>query len=277
MDKKWGGVLSNPVYGIRLMLLSLFFAISSSLLAIPVQDPGEYVRARFLERMKQPFKADNRKKALIIGDSHAQDFYNGILENAYLSNYQISTRYIPTRCQIFLGITINSSSPPALPSAIKPEDRALCIKSDNLYKARKQLAQADLIILAASWRKWSAKSLPQTIQNLHLDPGQTLFVIGRKSFHKAALKDYQHLSPSQRLTLRNPVDEHQMEINQLLQNSIPDKNFIDIHKLTCGNTDTCPVFTDRLKQISFDGGHFSRDGARYITKSLFEHSQLGKL
>jgi len=275
-----GGVLSNPVSTIKITLLGVFFAISSNLLAIPEQDAAEYVRARFLQHMKQPFKPDKRKKALIIGDSHAQDLYNGILENAYLSNYQISTRYIPTRCQIFLGININSSNQPALPSAIKAEDKALCLKSDNLYKARKQLAQADLIILAASWRKWSAKALPQTIRNLHLKPKQTLFVIGRKSFRKAALKglkNYQHLSPSQRLQLRNPVDEHQMAINRLLQNSIPNKNFIDIHKLTCGDADTCPVFTDQLEQISFDGGHFSRDGARYITKILFEHSKLGKL
>ena len=43
---------------------------------------GKYVRTRFLNQMKKPFSpSDKRKKMLIIGDSHAQDFYNSMLEN----------------------------------------------------------------------------------------------------------------------------------------------------------------------------------------------------
>ena len=273
MAKKWGGVLFNPsfylVSGLVLVLLALSLPKA---LAKPVQDPGEYVRARFLAKMKQAFEPDERKKMLIIGDSHAQDFYNGILENGFLKNYQISTRYIPTRCQIYLGEHNQSIS-----AEIKPEDRALCEKSDNLYQAKAQIAQADVIILVASWRKWSALALKQTLNRLHLDSSQRLFVIGRKSFRKAPLKDYQHLPRKALLALRNPVDEHQTEINRILRQTLPAHQFIDIHQLICGHAESCPVFTDHQQQISFDGGHFSKDGARYITRLLFEHSPLGQL
>jgi len=65
---------------------------------------GHYVRSRFFERMKKPFTDnDKRKKMLIIGDSHAQDFYNAMLENNMDQRYQISTRRIPAICGLYLG------------------------------------------------------------------------------------------------------------------------------------------------------------------------------
>ncbi len=71
--------------------------------AADIKASGEYVRKRFLQLMKKPFDQADKKKALIIGDSHAQDFLNSILENNSLSGHQISTRYIPVRCQVYLG------------------------------------------------------------------------------------------------------------------------------------------------------------------------------
>ncbi len=124
---------------------------------------GEYVRKRFLQIMKKPFDMDDQKrKILIIGDSHAQDFLNSIAENNLLTNSQIRTRYIPTRCQIFLGAKSNRKW-------IK-EDIGLCEKSDKLELAKTQIANADVIILAAMWRKWTTIQLPQTLANLKISP-----------------------------------------------------------------------------------------------------------
>ena len=52
---------------------------------------GEYVRSRFFDQVKKPFiSTDKRKKMLVIGDSHAQDFYNTLLENNLKQRYQIN-------------------------------------------------------------------------------------------------------------------------------------------------------------------------------------------
>jgi len=77
--------------------------------------------------------------------------------------------------------------------------------------------------------------------------------------------------------LRNEVDIHQLDINALMRKTLDERVFVDVHKLICGSSPTCPVFTDRLKMISFDGGHLSQDGARYFGELLFRKSQLSTL
>ncbi len=230
---------------------------------------GVYVRQRFLQLMNKPFTAPNKKKALIIGDSHAQDFLNAVLENNYLQSYQIRTRYIPTRCQIYAGET--------LPRFIKPRDRAFCQKADSLYQARSQIAEADLIILAANWKEWSAKEIAHTLKQLKLKPQQKVFVIGRKSFGKVSIRNYLRMPEKTLRDLRNKVDAHQVKINTIMKNTLNPATFIDQQQLVCGAADSCPVFTKDLKLISFDGGHLTKEGARHVGKILFRSSSLSKI
>ncbi len=237
--------------------------------AADIKASGKYVRTRFLEVMKKPFDQVAKKKALIIGDSHAQDFLNGILENGYLQDYQISTRYIPVRCQIVL-------SDDAV-KYIKAKDKSFCANADSLSKAKNQIADADLIILVANWQKWSAKQLPQTINNLALTPTQKLFVVGRKSFGKVSIRDYLRLSGEELIKLRNKTDDQQLKIDEIMSKSLSNAVFINHHQLICGKSEDCPVFTKDFKLISFDGGHLTKDGARYVGKVLFKNSPLGSL
>ena len=157
---------------------------------------GEYVRKRFLQVMKKPFDTTDQTKAktkiLIIGDSHAQDFLNAIAENNLLTNSQLRTRYIPTRCQIFLGSKSNRKW--------LKEDTNLCGKSDSLELAKAQIADADVIILAAMWRKWAVVQLPLTLENLNISSDQKLFVIGRRSFLNVNKENIQGLSEKELLT-----------------------------------------------------------------------------
>ncbi|MEE9310465.1 MAG: SGNH hydrolase domain-containing protein [Cocleimonas sp.] len=231
---------------------------------------GEYMRSRFLSLMKVPFDEGNKsKKALIIGDSYAQDFYNSVFEGRYLKNYQIRTRYIPVRCQIFLG--------DEFARAIKPRDKTFCDQVDSLQKAKQQITKADLIIFVGSWKDWSAKHLPQTIKNMALHSQQKLIVIGKKSYGRVAIKKYLAMTEDDLKQLRNPVDAGQMETNQILKNSLDEGMFIDQHEMVCGKQETCPLFTDQMELISFDGGHLTKEGARYTGQILFQNPILKSL
>lgn len=230
---------------------------------------GKYVNTRFLKIMKKPFNQADKKKALIIGDSHAQDFLNTVLENGYLKDYQISTRYISSRCQIVKGQNAKQF--------IAAKDKAYCNESDNLTKAQEQIAEADLIILAQNWKEWAAKMLPQTIKNLGLKPQQKLIVIGRKSFGKISVRNYLRMPEDKLRALRNKVDAHQVTINDVMKQTLSDAIFVNQQKLVCGTPESCPVFTKDLRLISFDGGHYTKEGALYVGKLLFAGSSLGKL
>lgn len=231
---------------------------------------GQYTRERFLALHKQPFDAgDSRPKLLIIGDSHAQDFLNSVLENGYLANYQIRTRYIPFRCQVFLSDEGKRH--------IKPKDQALCDVSDNLERAKAQIAAADLIILSSLWEEWAAKLLPETIRNIDLRPDQRLVVIGRKEFGKITVRKYLAMPENALSSVANKVNDSTRVINEIIRQGVGDTVFVDQHKLICGTGPTCRLFTDDLQLISFDGGHLTQAGAKYVGKLLFEGSLLGKL
>lgn len=235
--------------------------------AADTQASGEYTRQRFLAVQKKPFDAaDARKKALIIGDSHAQDFFNGVLENGYLSNYQLSTRYIPTRCQMVWG---DKGA-----AFIQSKDTALCAKSDNVTQAAAQIAEADVIIMVARWQDWAAKLLPETIQQMQLRADQQLIVLGAKDFGKIAIRNYLKLSADERLALRNKVDPKPLAGNQWLRETLGDKVFVDQQRLICGEGDSCRLFTDAGELLSYDGGHLTPAGAKYVGKLLFTESLL---
>ena len=230
---------------------------------------GEYVRSRFLKAMTETINPEGSKKALIIGDSHAQDFLNSVLENDYLKDYQITTRYIPTRCQIYLGENHEQ--------LIAEKDKSLCEKSDNLSQVKDEIAKTDLVILSAKWRKWAAEKLPQTIQNMGITEKQKLVVVGVKSFGRVSIRKYLRMSDDQLRKLRNEIDGNQNEVNEIMKKNMSKEVFVNTHQLVCGTTLTCPLFTEDLKLITFDGGHLTQQGAQYVGKALFQGAVLSSL
>lgn len=266
---------------ITLLLISLLF--SNAIAADPSQThkdilqaadkkaTGEYVRQGFLAQLKKPFTTDDsRKKMLVIGDSHAQDFYNALIENGIDQGYQISTRRIPAICGVYLGSeNINH--------LIKKKHRPNCQQSDTLAEAMPQIKQADVVILAANWKLWSVQRLPTTIENLHIQTSQTLLVVGRKNFGKVNLRKYLRLSDEALKALRNPVPGAQREINQFMRDNLSPDVFVDIQALICQSKDSCPLFTPEARLISFDGGHLTQEGAKYVGKVLLKEPPLNQL
>jgi hypothetical protein len=265
----------------KILILVLFSLLSSSfvfandvhsqlLRAADNEASAKYVRQRFLQWVNVPFnKPNTKKKMLIIGDSHAQDFFNSVLESNSLTEYQIRTRYIPTGCQPFIG--------EETASFILPKDQALCETADNLLLAKEQIAQADVIILAANWKEWSATQLPHTIKALQLNTQQKLVVIGRKSFGKISIRRYLRLPSKKLLSLRNKPDAVQVKINTLMKNSLSQDVFVDLQVIICASQVTCPLFTEESALISFDGGHLTKEGAKYIGQQLFKTPLLRHL
>ena len=232
---------------------------------------GEYVRQRFFKRMNKPFIAnDQRKKMLIIGDSHAQDFYNSLLENNIKQRYQISTRRIPAICGIYLGSE-------NIKNLIEKKHVPICDKADTLAIAMPQIQQADVVIIAANWKLWSAQRLPATIKNLQINAPQKLFVVGRKDFGKVNLRKYLRQSDDELRQLRNPIYAVQREINQTMKQILPKGMFVNIQALICQSEKDCPLFTPQTRLISFDGGHLTEQGARYAGRVLLQNPPLNQL
>lgn len=232
---------------------------------------GKYVRHSFLKKMKKPFNEnDNRIKMLIIGDSHAQDFYNALLENSLDQRYQIRTRRIPAICGLYMGAENISY-------LIDKKHVPNCQKTDTLKDAMPQIKQADVVILAANWKLWSAERLPVTIQNMQVKAPQKLFIVGRKHFGKLNLRQYLRMSDYELKQLRNPIYGSQRKINQTMKQTLSKEVFVNIQDLVCKSESDCPLFTPQVRLISFDGGHLTQSGAHHIGRVLLKNPPLNQL
>jgi len=223
----------------------------------------------------QPFdKKSKKKRVIIVGDSQGCDFLNSALENGYLRNYQIQFHFIPYPCQTVPGEYISKY--------IEPKHRRFCTttgRTDTLEKVKKQVPDANLIIYASLWKTQVAEKLPKIINYLQIKKDQRLIVIGNKFFGNMLIQDYFHMSSKELRKLRNDVGTKTLEINSILQRRLGGRiSFIDPHKLVCGNRSTsCPIFTNNLQLISYDGRHLTKAGARYVGKILFQKTVLGKI
>jgi len=222
----------------------------------------------------KPFDKENKKKKmLIIGDSQGCDFLNGALENGYLKNYQIQFRFVPFTCQRVPGEGVNKY--------IEPRHRHFCLESgraDSLEKAKDQVKEANLVIFAALWKPEVARKLPQTFRYLGVNKNQQVVVVGNKFFGKMAINNYIHMPDNELRSLRNNVGIDSQAVNSILKKQVKNKGlFVDTHKLVCGDSPTCPVFTNKLRLISYDGRHLTKSGARYIGKIMFQRTGLGRI
>lgn len=239
------------------------------------QSSNNYAFEKCRALQSKPFDTNSpKKKAIIVGDSQGCDFLNGVLENGYLANYQIAFRFIPYPCQRVPGENRSKY--------IRSQNHQLCSpnngRTDNLEEAKKQIEQADLVIMAALWKPEVSQKLPKVIRYLNLKQQQKLIVVGNKFFGKMSIHDYIHMPNQEIKTLRNEVGTTSLNINATLKKKVKNEAlFIDPHKLVCGDNTTCPVFTDRLQLISYDGRHLTKAGARYMGKILFQQSPLRKI
>jgi hypothetical protein len=250
-------------------------ANNNLLVAADAKASGEYAFTQCRALQGKPFDASStKKKALIVGDSYGCDFLNSVMENKYLQDYQIRLRFIPYSCQTVVGDNSDKF--------IDAKDREFCAKperADSLERAKAQIQEADLVIFSARWKPEIAQELPQTIHQLGLKPQQKVVVVGSKFFGKITIRQYLRMSAEERKALKNSVDSSEAQkINaSLAQHLGKDVVFVDPHSLVCGAEASCPVFTDDLNLISYDGRHLTKEGARYVGKMLFEHSALGQM
>jgi len=238
------------------------------------QSSHAYAFDRCRTLQAQPFDEDSKKqKVVIVGDSQGCDFLNAAIENGYFKNSQIRFRFIPYSCQ---RVPWESAS-----KYIAPQHRKFCLQSglaDSLQKAKKQIHGADLLIFAALWKPEVAKKLPDMFKYLGIKKAQKVVVIGNKFFGNMSIRKYIHMSDATLKDLRNDVGDKSRHINAILKKRLADRViFVDPHKLMCGDSTSCPLFTKKLRLISYDGRHLTRAGARYMGRILFQRSELGRI
>ena len=229
---------------------------------------SSYVTERF-DNLTKPF--DPRlegRKIVIIGDSFAQDFTNMYYEAGAWKDAQVRTVYIPAACQISWLPGDEAEQ------FMAPVERPRCARESTVKKALPLIQQADVVVMAANWKRWSAERLPVTLAAVGLRKSQKLFVIGPKEFGFHSIPTLLKLGRDGRINARHSVSPERLKVNETLRNVLPAQVFVDQIALVCGEQGQCPVVTGQDNLISYDGKHLTAAGATFIGRLLFEQSVL---
>ena len=210
-------------------------------------------------------------RAVLIGDSFAQDFYNMIIEGKHLTNWDFLVHFVYSRCQIYMADENRLQF-------IEARHHQTCIKGNHIKNALPIIRQANVIFLVSNWYIWSAQRLPITLQRLNLTKEQQVFVVGPKHFGKVNPILYVNRSKTFRLKQYQYPKIEVLQINELLEKTVDKSIYVNMQKLICkGLNQTCPLFTPEGKLISHDGAHLTKHGARYVGDILFKNKPLNKL
>ena len=218
--------------------------------------------SKFVEKNFNNFKnndyVDNKKNILIIGDSQAQDFVNVLSLLPQQEQYNFRTIYISSKCQIYypdVNDKINEN--------ITLSNKSLCMNENNLIDIERFYRRYDNIFLISSWRLWSVNMLNDTINKMKLSDNQKIFVVGPKDFGNIKIKNYLNKSLLEKQSFTHKIDKITNKINEKLSKNSSNYRYINIIKSICENN-ICPKFTDEGNLISYDGGHLTPEGAKYI-------------
>jgi peptidoglycan/LPS O-acetylase OafA/YrhL len=228
---------------------------------------GKYVEKRFTELIMKDFDlSDNRKKVLIVGDSHAQDLVNALYEAGFTKTIQLSTRYIGKNCgNLFIK---QDYLLPRIPKGDLRKCEGTGLFED--LELRKLMLKADEIWFISSWIYWQAELVSRSVDNVKAIAGnQKIRVFGGKSFGVYRIKDLLLKPERERYAIKSLIPEDKIKSNALMRRSLSSDVFVDIERLLCGeDVQVCSLFTDRGELISHDGGHLTIYGANYLGQKL---------
>lgn len=231
------------------------------LVALDTDRNRDYVTARFDAVLNRPFEPGVSPKVTVVGDSFAQDFVNVLVEGAFVSPTQISSRYISAQCQ--MSYPVDHEFPNSPPSLVE-----FCRYSDDLEKAAPQLRASDVVVFAAAWDVSTLASIGGSIERLGFRETTQVIVVARKWLGELDPRSFLGTTPEERAATRVAIDASTAQENASLAASLPGNVvFVDPMASFCGN-DGCRLFDDDGNLLSHDGGHLTVFGARFLGASL---------
>lgn len=228
---------------------------------------GNYVRTEYNKLIGKRISEDNRT-LIIVGDSFSKDFYNIVRESKGFSDYEISTHYVPARCQIFYGVPFSEVA-----NNVSESDREMCKKKILSSEDIENFKKADVIVFASRWKAWSASLMGKTIESMGLTVSDNVIIVGSKQFEKSRDKLLSYFR-EYGVDKKRLVDEEEVKINNILKEELDGYGFVDIISGYCARG--CPLFAEDGSPISYDGLHLTKEGAKAIGEYVFTVQPLRK-
>lgn len=232
----------------------------------------DYVSSRFDKLKSSPFdlKDKSLKKIIIIGDSYGKDLVNAIYESSLINRLQLSTHQINSECgNLYLKEDFTSQ----IDIIHLPRCRVLGWYDNK--KLLKLISQSDQLWLASAWSMWVAERLSKSIQNLEKEFGKPVVVFGTKNFGDVSVKSLISISAEDRSKYTATVQLNSFEVQEFMRDSLKQNKFVDLTASLCEyDKRRCRLFNEGGEPLSFDGGHLTKAGAKFLGENLVTNTLL---
>jgi peptidoglycan/LPS O-acetylase OafA/YrhL len=219
-----------------------------------------YNQMRFDSAQYKQFSPSENYKVVLIGDSHAKDILNVVVESGKFSDYEFSTRQVNSECGNLLLENYD-----AIQKFISDTQKERC-KVLGRYegdKFQQILDAADEIWIVSAWKNWIVELLPESIENLNAAYNKPVRVFGLKNFGVIDARKSFSIPHDQRPTYTQPLKESSLTISSRMDNILElyDLYYPVMDKLCGGSKSQCQTFTPDGLLLSADGEHLTQEGA----------------
>lgn len=226
--------------------------------------------------------SDDNRKVLIIGDSMAADFVNVLYSSAVINSMQLRSRLVPSDCASFFLDQSQRDELYKVSWDIRTgrTTKALCDNEIEAIYSDEIVKQADVIIVAMSWREYALPFIRESIDNLRKVSSAKIVLIGNKNFSdrlpRIIYKAYYEKKDAERLAF--DYSNLQFKISdqlRLISNEYKLVQFIDIKDKICNRSEgVCTAFYDKFP-IIYDDMHATKKGIQFIKEKI--ESDISKI
>jgi hypothetical protein len=204
---------------------------------------------------------DEDNDLFVIGDSYSADFLNALNEGGFLEGLETLAYKISWDC-------LNVPESSDYKTFLKPKDVDKCngVVRVGHPELAGRIRDADFILFVSSWMDYTSSQLDELLAAVQAETDAEVLIVGRKQFGRINSRDLATLSEQEFLEKRQKSMTH-LRWKELVPDAVKG-NYLDLHHLFCGDSDSCPVATPDARLISYDGGHLTREGTIHLSKLL---------
>lgn len=223
-----------------------------------------------LRAINRPFADNGQLRVLVIGDSMAGDLVHSLNASGLNKGKDMRSIVISAKCQ---PILTDADLTPFV--ADKYQDN--CKRSWRNLANSPRIEKADVILIAANWRPWSARHAAETVGRLQRRTPAHVLVFtskGQGYSGQELLARHGRLEGLETLSaeLKNDLS---WEANRLLKQQLAAPALVDLMAQICPTERSCNVLSDDQKILFYDQYHITEAGARFIGEGL-QRNNLGQ-
>ncbi|WP_175491652.1 acyltransferase family protein [Onishia taeanensis] len=222
---------------------------------------------------QQPFNDTEKSNVLVIGDSHAKDYFNVL----YLSEEireSIEPRMLTMDEACIYMFAINKSPQP---QERQPEGR--CENMVDNFFDDNRVQSADVILYSTQWQSSALQYIDQFIASLRDVTDAELVIMGRAAQFRPVpdlIADFGRLSGADvKLweSRQTDIDDLNEEVQRAAERN--GVEYFDKLPLSCNVArQRCDVIDEKGRLLYLDGHHLSLEGAHFMGRKVAESSLL---